>query len=139
MAIERTLTIIKPDAVAGKLTGRIVERLERENFRIIAAKLVHLTQSQAEGFYAVHRERPFFSSLTKYMTEGPVLVMVLEAEDAIRRLRTVMGATDPAQAAEGPIRKQYGRSIERNVVHGSDAPETARFEIGYFFNALEIA
>ncbi|MCX6615080.1 MAG: nucleoside-diphosphate kinase [Acidobacteria bacterium] len=139
MAIERTLTIIKPDAVAGKLTGRIVERLERENFRIIAAKLVHLTQSQAEGFYAVHRERPFFSSLTKYMTEGPVLVMVLEAEDAIRRLRTVMGATDPAQAAEGTIRKQYGRSIERNVVHGSDAPETARFEIGYFFNALEIA
>jgi nucleoside-diphosphate kinase len=137
MAIERTLTIIKPDAVAGKLTGRIVERLERENFRIMAAKLVHLTQSQAEGFYAVHRERPFFPSLTKYMTEGPVLVMVLEAEDAIRRLRTVMGATDPAQAAEGTIRKQYGRSIERNVVHGSDAPETARFEIGYFFNALE--
>jgi nucleoside-diphosphate kinase len=138
MAIERTLTIIKPDAVAGKLTGRIVERLERENFRIIAAKLVHLTQSQAEGFYAVHRERPFFPSLTKYMTEGPVLVMVLEAEDAIRRLRTVMGATDPAQAAEGTIRRQYGSSIERNVVHGSDAPETARFEIGYFFNALEI-
>jgi nucleoside-diphosphate kinase len=137
MAIERTLAIIKPDAVAGKLTGRIVERLERENFRIIAARLVHLTQSQAEGFYAVHRERPFFPSLTKYMTEGPVLVMVLEAEDAIRRLRTVMGATDPAQAAEGTIRKQYGRSIERNVVHGSDAPETARFEIGYFFNALE--
>jgi nucleoside-diphosphate kinase len=137
MAIERTLMIIKPDAFAGKLTGRIVERLERENFRIIAAKLVHLTQSQAEGFYAVHRERPFFPSLTKYMTEGPVLVMVLEAEDAIRRLRTVMGATDPAQAAEGTIRKQYGRSIERNVVHGSDAPETARFEIGYFFNALE--
>ena len=138
MAIERTLTIIKPDAVAGKLTGRIVERLERENFRIIAAKLVHLTQSQAEGFYAVHRERPFFPSLTKYMTEGPVLVMVLEAEDAIRRLRAVMGATDPAQAAEGTIRRQYGSSIERNVVHGSDAPETARFEIGYFFNALEI-
>jgi nucleoside-diphosphate kinase len=137
MAIERTLTIIKPDAVAGKLTGRIVERLERENFRIIAAKLVHLTQSQAEGFYAVHRQRPFFPSLTKYMTEGPVLVMVLEAEDAIRRLRTVMGATDPAQAAEGTIRRQYGSSIERNVVHGSDAPETARFEIGYFFNALE--
>jgi nucleoside-diphosphate kinase len=137
MAIERTLTIIKPDAVAGKLTGKVVERLERENFRIMAAKLVHLTQSQAEGFYAVHRERPFFPSLTKYMTEGPVLVMVLEAEDAIRRLRTVMGATDPAQAAEGTIRKQYGRSIERNVVHGSDAPETARFEIGYFFNALE--
>ena len=137
--MERTLTIIKPDAVAGKLTGRIVERLERENFRNIAAKLVHLTQSQAEGFYGVHRERPFFASLTKYMTEGPVLVMVLEAEDAIRRLRTVMGATDPAQAAEGTIRKEYGRSIERNVVHGSDAPETARFEIGYFFNALEIA
>jgi nucleoside-diphosphate kinase len=137
MAIERTLTIIKPDAVAGKLTGKIVERLERENFRIIAAKLLHLTQSQAEGFYAVHRERPFFPSLTKYMTEGPVLVMVLEAEDAIRRLRAVMGATDPAQAAEGTIRRQYGSSIERNVVHGSDAPETARFEIGYFFNALE--
>ena len=135
--MERTLTIIKPDAVAGKLTGRIVERLERENFRIIAAKLVHLTQSQAEGFYGVHRERPFFASLTKYMTEGPVLVMVLEAEDAIRRLRAVMGATDPAQAAEGTIRRQYGSSIERNVVHGSDAPETARFEIGYFFNALE--
>ncbi len=137
MAIERTLTIIKPDAVAGKLMGKILDRLERENFRIAAAKLLHLSQRQAEGFYAVHRERPFFGSLTKYMTEGPVLVMVLEAENAIQRLRGVMGATDPAKAAEGTLRKQYGTSIERNVVHGSDAPETARFEICYFFNALE--
>lgn len=138
MAIERTLTIIKPDAVAGKLMGRILDRLERENFRIVAAKLLHLTQRQAEGFYAVHRERPFFPSLTRYMTEGPVLVMVLEAEDAIARLRAVMGATDPAKAAEGTLRRQYGSSIERNVIHGSDAPETARFEIGYFFSALEM-
>jgi nucleoside-diphosphate kinase len=138
MAIERTLSIIKPDAMSAKLAGKILDRLERENFRFVAMKLVQLTRRQAEGFYAVHRERPFFSSLTKFMTEGPVLVMVLEAEDAILSLRQVMGATDPAKAAAGTLRKLYGSSIERNAVHGSDAPETARFEMGYFFNALEL-
>ncbi len=136
--IERTLSIIKPDSVSRGLAGEILKRLEQEKFRIVAMKMVKLSLPQAEGFYAVHRERPFFSSLTKFMTEDRVVVMVLEAENAISRLREVMGATDPAKAAEGTIRKVYGSSIERNCVHGSDAPETARFEIGYFFNALEM-
>jgi nucleoside-diphosphate kinase len=138
MAIEQTLAIIKPDAVSKGLTGTIIAHLEQNGLRIVAMKMVRLTREEAEGFYAVHRERPFFASLTKFMSEGPVIAMVLEAEDAIRRLREVMGATDPAQAAGGAIRKLYGTSIERNVIHGSDAPETARFEIGYIFNALEI-
>ena len=136
--VERTLSIVKPDAVSRGLMGDIVQRLEREKFRIVAMKMVRLSLPEAEGFYAVHRQRPFFSSLTRFMTEDRVVVMVLEAEDAIRRLREVMGATNPAQAAEGTLRKLYGSSIERNAIHGSDAPETARFEIGYFFNALEI-
>ena len=136
--IERTLSIIKPDSVSRGLVGEILKRLEQEKFCIVAMKMVKLSLPQAEGFYAVHRERPFFSSLTKFMTEDRVVVMVLEAENAISRLREVMGATDPAKAAAGTIRKMYGTSIERNCVHGSDAPETARFEIGYFFNALEI-
>ena len=135
---ERTLSIIKPDAVSHGLIGTILARLEKENFRIVALKMVRLSLPEAEGFYAVHRERPFFSSLTRFMTEDRVVVMVLEGENAIRRLREVMGATDPAKAAEGTIRKLYGTSVERNLIHGSDAPETARFEIGYFFNALEI-
>lgn len=138
MAIERTLTIIKPDSVSQNLIGQIIARLEKSGLRIVAMKMVRLTQKEAEGFYAVHRARPFFGSLTKFMSEGPIVPMVLEGEDAIQRLREVMGATDPAQAAEGTIRKAHGGSIERNAIHGSDAPETARFEIGYFFSALEI-
>ena len=136
--VEHTLSIIKPDAVSAGLIGEIIRRLEQEKFRIVAMKMVRLSLAEAEGFYAVHRQRPFFQSLTRFMTEDRVVVMVLEAEDAIRRLREVMGATNPAQAAEGTLRKIYGSSIEHNVIHGSDAPETARFEIGYFFSALEI-
>lgn len=138
MPTERTLSILKPDAVSRGLIGEILKRLEQEKFRIVALKMVRLSLEGAQGFYAVHRERPFFPSLTRFMTEDRVVVMVLEAENAIGRLREVMGATDPARAAEGTIRKLYGASIERNVIHGSDAPETASFEIGYFFNALEI-
>ncbi len=139
MAIERTLTIIKPDSVSKNLVGAIIAQLEKSGLRIVAMKMVQLTPQEAEGFYAVHRQRPFFASLTKFMSEGPIVPMVLEGEDAIRLLRDVMGATDPAKAAEGTIRKAHGTNIERNAIHGSDAPETARFEIGYFFNALEIA
>jgi len=137
-SVERTLSIIKPDAVSRRRTGAILRRLEHEGFRIVALRMLRLSLAQAEGFYAVHRQRPFFASLTRFMTEDCVVVMVLEAEDAIRRLREVMGATDPAKAGEGTIRKLYGTSVERNAIHGSDAPETARFEIGYFFSALEI-
>ncbi len=136
--MEHTLSIIKPDAVGRHLVGEIIRRLEQEKFRIVALKMLRLSLPQAEGFYAVHRRRPFFPSLTKFMTENRIVVMVLEAEDAIGRLREVMGATDPARAAPGTIRQMYGSIIERNAIHGSDGPETARFEIGYFFNALEI-
>lgn len=136
---ERTLSIIKPDAVAAGKAGAILKLLEDNGFKIVALKMVRLTQSQAEGFYAVHRERPFFASLTKFMTEGPVIPMILERENAIAKLREVMGATDPAKAAEGTVRKLFATSIERNCIHGSDAVETARFETGYFFNALESA
>jgi nucleoside-diphosphate kinase len=135
---ERTFSIIKPDAVADGSTGEILQLLEEEGFRIVALKMVSLTLAQAEGFYAVHRERPFFGSLTKFMTEGPIVPMILERENAIAKLREVMGATDPAKAADGTIRKLYAASIERNCIHGSDAAETARFEMGYFFNAFEI-
>jgi nucleoside-diphosphate kinase len=135
---ERTLCIIKPDAVSRHMTGQILRRLEHEGFRIVALKMVHLTPKQAEGFYAVHRERPFFGSLTRFMTEGPVAPMILERENAINHLREVMGATDPAQAAEGTIRRLHAESIERNCIHGSDGPDTARFEMAYFFDALEI-
>ncbi len=137
-SLERTLTIIKPDAVARHLIGEIVGRLEAEQLRIVAMKMVQLSLPQAEGFYAVHRRRPFFPSLTKFMTENRVVVMVLEAEEAIGRLRELMGATDPDQAAEGTIRKMFGSTVERNAIHGSDSPETARFEISYFFSAFEI-
>jgi nucleoside-diphosphate kinase len=135
--IERTLAIIKPDAVAAGHIGDIIRRIEREKFHIRGMKLLHLTKAQAEGFYAVHREKPFFESLTTFMSSGPCVVLLLEGESAIARWRTVMGATDPARAAEGTIRKQFGTTIERNAVHGSDAPETAAFETAYFFNALE--
>jgi nucleoside-diphosphate kinase len=135
--MERTLSIIKPDAVAGGHIGEIITTFEQASIRIVAAKMLHLTQRQAEGFYAVHRERPFFAELTTFMTEGPVLVMVLEGEDVIARNRELMGATNPAEAAAGTIRKRFAASIQNNAVHGSDAPETAAFEIAYFFHALE--
>ncbi len=137
--MERTLAIIKPDAVARNLAGEIVARVEKDGFRILGMKMLRLTRAEAEGFYAVHRERPFFAGLVKFMTEGPAVVLALEAEGAIRRWREIMGATNPANAAEGTIRKRYGESIERNCVHGSDAPETARFEIGWFFSGAELA
>ena len=136
--MERTLCIIKPDAVSQEMTGQILRRLQHEGFRIVALKMVRISQSDAEGFYAVHKDRPFFGSLTKFMTEGPVVPMILERENAIGHLREVMGATDPAKAAEGTIRKLHGKSIERNLIHGSDAAETARWEMSFFFNAMEI-
>jgi nucleoside-diphosphate kinase len=135
--IERTLAIIKPDAVAAGHIGDIIRRIEAEKFRIRGMKLLHLTKAQAEGFYAVHRDKPFFESLTLFMSSGPCVVLLLEGEAAIARWRDVMGATDPARAAAGTLRRQYGTTIERNAVHGSDAPETAAFETAYFFNALE--
>lgn len=139
MGAERTLTIIKPDAVAAGHVGDIVKIFEAHRFKIVAARLVNLSKKQAEGFYAVHRARPFFESLTAFMSSGRALVMVLEGEDVIARLREVMGATDPAQAAAGTIRKLYATDIEHNAVHGSDAPETAAYEIAYFFPGVELA
>ena len=136
--IERTFSIIKPDAVARNLSGEILAMFQQSGLRIKAMKMVQLTRAQAEGFYAVHKERPFFNSLVEYMCSGPVVCSILEGEDAIRRYRDLMGATNPANAAEGTIRKKYAESIEANSVHGSDAPETAAFEMAYFFNALEI-
>lgn len=138
MALERTLTIIKPDAVAKSVAGQIIARFEQVGLKILAARLVHLTQAQAAGFYVVHRDRPFYASLCAFMTQGPCLPMVLEGEGAIARLRDIMGATDPAKAAPGTIRKDFASSIEANAVHGSDSPESAAFEIPYFFGALEI-
>ncbi|MFZ5834485.1 MAG: nucleoside-diphosphate kinase [Pseudomonadota bacterium] len=138
MAIQRTFSIIKPDATARNLTGKINAMLEGAGLRIVAQKRLHMTRAQAEGFYAVHKERPFFGELCDYMTSGPVVVQVLQGENAIARNREVMGATDPAKAAEGTIRKTYGEGIERNCVHGSDAPETAAEEIAYFFAQTEI-
>ena len=134
---ERTLAIIKPDAVERRLAGRIIQRIEDSGFQIRAIKRIHLTQPQAEGFYAVHRERPFFGSLTTFMSSGPAIVLVLEAADAIKQWRTLMGATDPAKADGGTLRKEFAQSIERNATHGSDAPETAAFELGYFFRGME--
>ena len=136
--MERTLAIIKPDAVAARNAGRIIQRIEENGFTIRAMRLLRLSQAEAEGFYAVHRERPFYASLVKFMTEGPVVVMVLEAPDAIKKWRDTMGATNPANAAEGTIRKRFASGIERNCVHGSDAPETAAVEIPYFFSATEL-
>ena len=136
--IERTLAIIKPDAVERRLAGRILQRVEDEGFQIRAMRRVHLSRAQAEGFYAVHRERPFFGSLTAFMASGPAIVAVLEAPDAIRKWRALMGATDPAKADPGTLRKEFAQSIERNATHGSDAPETAAFEIGYFFAGIDL-
>ena len=135
---ERTLAIIKPDAVERHLAGKIIQRIEAEGFTIRAMKRMALSTHQAEGFYAVHRERPFFKSLTVFMSSGPVIVMVLEAPDAITKWRTLMGATDPAKADAGTLRKEFAESIERNATHGSDAPETAAYEIGYFFAGIEL-
>ena len=137
--IERTLAIIKPDAVEGRVAGRIVERIEAEGFQIRAMRRVQLSQREAEGFYDVHRQRPFFASLTSFMSSGPAIVMVLEASDAIKKWRTLMGATDPAKADPGTLRKEFAQSIERNATHGSDAPDTAAYEIGYFFAGIELA
>ncbi len=136
---ERTLSIIKPDAVERNHIGEILAMIEKTGLRIVAMKRIRLTQGDAEGFYAVHRDKPFFGELTTYMTSGPVVVSVLEGENAITRYRDLMGATNPEKAAPGTIRKLYAKNIEANSVHGSDAPETARQEIAYFFNALEIA
>jgi nucleoside-diphosphate kinase len=135
---QRTLAIIKPDAVERRVAGKIIQRIEEEGFQIRAMRRVHLSRQEAEGFYAVHRERPFFPSLTEFMSSGPAIVLVLEAADAIRKWRTLMGATDPAKADPGTLRKEFAESIERNATHGSDAPETAAYEIGYFFAGVEL-
>ena len=136
--MERTLSIIKPDGVKKNLIGEVIKRFQDQEINIAAMKMMHLTQKQAEGFYAVHKERPFFGSLTDFMTSGPIVVMVLEGEDVIARNRKLMGATNFKEAEEGTIRRDFATDIEQNVVHGSDAPETAAFEIGYFFNSMEI-
>ena len=136
--IQRTLSIIKPDGVQRGLIGEVVRRLEQNQIRIVAMKMIQMTKSQAEGFYAVHQERPFFKSLTGFMSSGPVVVMILEGDNVIARYRDLMGATNFKDAAEGTIRRDFATDIEKNVVHGSDAPETAAFEMGYFFNRFEI-
>ena len=135
--MERSLSIIKPDGVKRGLIGEVVRMLEQNNLDIVAMKMLHMTKQQAEGFYAVHRERPFFQSLTDFMSSGPAVVMVLEGENVIARYRELMGATNFEEAAEGTIRKAFATDIEKNVVHGSDAPQTAAFEISYFFNNFE--
>jgi nucleoside-diphosphate kinase len=138
MPIERTLSIVKPDGVGRNLVGEIIARFEKVGLRVVAARMMHLSQKEAEGFYAVHRERPFFKDLVKFMTSGPVMVQVLEGEGAIAKNREVMGATDPKKAAPGTIRADLAKSIDENVVHGSDAPDTAAREIAYFFREIEL-
>jgi len=138
MALERTLSIIKPDAMEARKAGVIIARLEDEGFTIRGLRMLHMTRAQAEGFYDIHRGKPFFEELTVFMSRGPIVVMALEAEDAIQKYREVIGATDPAKAAEGTIRKRYGTNVGENAVHGSDAPETAAREIAYFFSGLEV-
>lgn len=136
---ERTLSIVKPDGVRKGLIGEVVRRFENEGIRVVAMRMLRLTKAQAAGFYAVHRQRPFFDSLTTFMSSGPIVVMVLEGENVIARNRVLMGATDPAKAEEGTIRKEFADSVEQNIVHGSDAPETSETEINYFFARLDIA
>ncbi len=136
--MQTTFAIIKPDAVRAGHVGKIIQRIEEAGFAIRAMRLRHLSRRDAEGFYAVHRERPFFASLTQFMSSGPVVVLALEAPDAIKKWRTLMGATDPAKADAGTLRKEFGASIENNATHGSDAPETAAFELGYFFPGIEL-
>ena len=138
MAVERTLSIVKPDAVAKNAIGQIYSRFERAGLKIVAARMLYLSQREAEGFYSVHRERPFFRDLVKFMVSGPIMVQVLEGEDAISRNRELMGATDPKKAEKGTLRADFADSIDANAVHGSDGPETARSEIAYFFPAYEI-
>ncbi len=138
MAVEKTLSIIKPDAVKKNAIGQILARFEAAGLRVAAARMMHLSRAQAEGFYAVHRERPFFRDLVEFMISGPVLIQVLEGESAIAKNRELMGATDPKKAAKGTIRADFAESIDANAVHGSDAPETARTEIAYFFPAYEV-
>ena len=137
MALERTFSIIKPDGVRRNLVGKILSRFEENNLRIVATKMIHMTISEAEGFYAVHRERPFFSELTEFMSSGPVVVSILESENAVSHHREIMGATNPAEAAEGTIRRDYAESLGENTVHGSDSLETAAVEIAYFFSQTE--
>ena len=137
--LQRTLAIVKPDGVQNGVLGQVIDRIEREGFRIVAMRLHRLSRAEAEGFYAVHAARPFFKDLVAFMTSGPVVLMCLERENAIAHWREVMGATDPAKAAHGTIRKLYATNIERNVSHGSDAPETAAFELGWFFRGSELA
>ena len=136
--VQRTLAIVKPDGVEKKNVGNVIARIEKEGFKVLALRQHHLTRAEAEGFYAVHRERPFFKDLVAFMTSGPVVLMCLERENAITHWRETMGATDPAKAAEGTIRKLYATNIERNTVHGSDAPDTAAFELGWFFRGSEL-
>ncbi len=136
--MERTFAIIKPDAVKAGVIGRILARIEQEGFRIVAMRLQHLSKREAEGFYDVHREKPFFGGLTDFMSSGPCVLLCLEAPDAIKKWRTLMGATNPANAEAGTLRKEFGASIDNNATHGSDAPETAAFELGYFFRGLEL-
>jgi len=136
--MERTLSIVKPDGVKKGILGEVIRRFQAAGIRIAAIKMIHMTKAEAEGFYAVHRERPFFNSLTDFMSSGPCVVMVLVGEDVIRKNRDLTGVTNPKEAAAGTIRRDFASDIEHNIVHGSDAPETAAFEIGYFFNALEI-
>ena len=136
--MQRTLAIVKPDAVANKNTGEILTRIEREGFRIVGMRLVNLSRQDAEGFYAVHHDKPFFGDLTAFMSSGPAVVLCLEAEDAIAKWRTVMGATNPENADEGTLRKLFATNIERNAVHGSDAPETAAVEIAYYFKGVDL-
>ena len=138
MALERTLSIVKPDGVGRNLIGDVYRRFEQAGLRIVAARMLHLTTAQAEAFYAVHRERPFYSSLVAFMTEGPVVVLALEREDAVKKLRDVMGATNPANAADGTIRKRFASSIERNAINGSDSPENAKAELGFFFSTSDL-
>ena len=138
MSVERTFAIVKPDAVRGKKMGAIVARIEEAGFTVLAAKLMHMTAAQAGGFYAVHRDRPFYASLCRFMTEGPSLVMVLEADNAIAKWRELMGATDPAKADAGTIRKEFGESIEQNAIHGSDSDENAAIEIAFFFSGCDL-
>jgi nucleoside-diphosphate kinase len=136
--MQRTFTILKPDTVKAGNAGLVIDRLIKEGFRIRAVKMLHLSKAQAEGFYYVHKERPFFGDLVRFMTEGPIVLMILEAEGAIEKLRKLMGATDPGKAEAGTIRKQFGSNIERNAIHGSDGPETFAYEMSYFFSQLEI-
>ena len=136
--VERTLNLVKPDGVQQGVIGQVIRHFEDEGLKVVALRMLRLDEKSAKGFYHVHRERPFFGSLVEFMTSGPIVAMVLEGEDAIKRARKVMGATDPAKAEEGTLRKQFASSIEKNIVHGSDGPETAAFEIPYFFGALDV-